>query len=145
MEDAAHSGKTSFKFIASNDLDSLKNDNRRLKVALEDHQFALELVMSKYRQQFCKLLDIRKTNRVKSVHDPCPVALIDTLANRINEMANIMYKTIKLEENARDKGEELKSQLCYENECLRGLVEMAIKSNSVKKANLRLEELNEKF
>lgn len=44
----------------SRHLRELQQENRELRIALEDHQNALELIMSKYRQQMTHLVNISK-------------------------------------------------------------------------------------
>lgn len=39
----------------------LERENRELRQALEDHQYGLEFIMSKYRSQVVKLIELNKT------------------------------------------------------------------------------------
>lgn len=43
-------------------LQEIQAENKQLKNALEDHQHALELIMSKYRKQTASLLRLCKTD-----------------------------------------------------------------------------------
>jgi hypothetical protein len=45
----------------------LQHENRELKAALEEHQNALDVIMSKYRQQVLKLLQVNKASRSAQV------------------------------------------------------------------------------
>jgi hypothetical protein len=49
-------------------LREIQAENKELKSALEDHQHALELIMSKYRQQTASLLRLNKTD-FSSLHN----------------------------------------------------------------------------
>lgn len=52
----------------SRHLRELQQENRELRAALEDHQNALELIMSKYRQQMSHLFSLSKQD-LQSLHD----------------------------------------------------------------------------
>lgn len=45
----------------------LQHENRELRLSLEEHQSALELIMSKYREQILKLLTSNKLEQ-RAVH-----------------------------------------------------------------------------
>lgn len=46
----------------SRHLRELQQENRELRAALEEHQNALEVIMSKYRQQMTHLVQVSKLN-----------------------------------------------------------------------------------
>lgn len=47
----------------------LERENVELKQALEDHQYGLEFIMSKYRSQVVELTKLNKLDRIKSPPD----------------------------------------------------------------------------
>ncbi|KAL1129598.1 hypothetical protein AAG570_012543 [Ranatra chinensis] len=49
----------------SRNLRELQQENRELRAALEEHQNALELIMSKYRQQITQLIETSKVDLPK--------------------------------------------------------------------------------
>ncbi|WAR02350.1 FGOP2-like protein [Mya arenaria] len=79
----------------------LQQENRELQIALEEHQSALELIMKKYREQ-----DMEK------------------LINKICEMANVMQKSVHVDEDASVADREKLTQLEIENKGLRELLEI---------------------
>jgi len=59
-------------------LRELQQENRELRAALEEHQNALELIMSKYRQQVTKLVSSSKQD-LTSVHANNKYSQVSTL------------------------------------------------------------------
>ncbi|XP_074605716.1 suppressor of IKBKE 1-like [Brevipalpus obovatus] len=119
------------------DLDTLRRENKQLQIALEDHQFVLELVMSKYRQQFCKLMDIRQANRLtQPLESSCSTHSIDSLYTRISEMANVMNNAARSDEetNLYLRGKLI--GLILENKCLKELVKAGLQSSSLQDKDL---------
>ncbi|PSN42827.1 FGFR1 oncogene partner 2 [Blattella germanica] len=84
-------------------LRELQQENRELRAALEEHQNALELIMSKYRQQVTKLVSSTVMERAAETDD----------------------------KNAFDE-QELVSKLTTENKGLRELLEISCKFGSLR-------------
>uniref|UniRef100_H3CWR5 FGFR1 oncogene partner 2 n=1 Tax=Tetraodon nigroviridis TaxID=99883 RepID=H3CWR5_TETNG len=101
----------------------LQLENKELRTSLEEHQSALELIMTKYREQVFRLLMASKrddpaiVNQLKEQHTTEMQAHID----KINEMASVMKKAIEVDEGPCEDEERIK-QLELENNGLRELL-----------------------
>jgi hypothetical protein len=116
----------------SKQLRKLEFENRELKCALEDYQFVLELIMSKYRQQTTQLIKVEKAEI--GTHDiqlDQNQQLINRLTNKVCEMANVMNKAILIDETNALKEQELLAQLKLENKALRELLLIARTNGSL--------------
>ncbi|PWA14639.1 hypothetical protein CCH79_00014319 [Gambusia affinis] len=95
-----------------------------LRTSLEEHQSALELIMTKYREQVFRLLMASKredptiVTQLKEQHTTAMQAHID----KINEMASVMRKAIEVDEGRVCEDEERIKQLELENSGLRELL-----------------------
>uniref|UniRef100_A0A3B3ZYT7 FGFR1 oncogene partner 2 n=1 Tax=Periophthalmus magnuspinnatus TaxID=409849 RepID=A0A3B3ZYT7_9GOBI len=100
----------------------LQQENKELRTSLEEHQSALELIMTKYREQVFRLLMASKRDepaivtQLKEQHTTEMQAHID----KINEMASVMRKAIEVDEGRICEDEEKIKQL--ENKGLRELL-----------------------
>ncbi|KAI5614901.1 FGFR1 oncogene partner 2-like, partial [Silurus asotus] len=102
----------------------LQQENKELRISLEEHQSAMELIMSKYREQVFRLLMASKrddptiVSQLKEQHTSEMQAHID----KINEMATVMKKAIEVDEGRACEDEERIKQLELENRGLRELL-----------------------
>ncbi|XP_068611329.1 FGFR1 oncogene partner 2 homolog isoform X2 [Brachionichthys hirsutus] len=102
----------------------LQLENKELRSSLEEHQSALELIMTKYREQVFRLLMASKRDdptivtQLKEQHTTEMQAHID----KINEMASVMRKAIEVDEGRTCQDEERIKQLELENRGLRELL-----------------------
>ncbi|KAF3859401.1 hypothetical protein F7725_021800, partial [Dissostichus mawsoni] len=102
----------------------LQQENKELRSSLEEHQSALELIMTKYREQVFRLLMASKRDdptivtQLKEQHTTEMQAHID----KINEMASVMRKAIEVDEGRICEDEERIKQLELENSGLRELL-----------------------
>lgn len=96
--------------------------------ALEDHQYALELIMSKYRQQVTQLV---KSNNNKQPLTPANDQLdskvndvIKAQSSKILEMAAVMQKAAQFDESDALRDKQVLAQLKAENQvcCCNGVV-----------------------
>lgn len=102
----------------------LQQENRELRTSLEEHQSALELIMTKYREQVFRLLMTSKRD------DPAIVSQLEdhhtsemaAHLEKINEMASVMKKAIEVDEERSCEDEERIRQLELENRGLRELL-----------------------
>ena len=69
----------------------LQQDNRDLRVALEEHQSALELIMKKYREQVAKLLAANRLDRALVTQPPELAKVCDSFA--VNKLRNSYENT----------------------------------------------------
>lgn len=101
----------------------LQQENRELRVALEEHQSALELIMKKYREQVNTLIETNKWEKALAKGNDNSKDM-DKLINKICEMANVMHKSVNVDEGASVKDRERLTQLEIENKGLRELLEI---------------------
>ncbi|XP_030086085.2 suppressor of IKBKE 1 [Serinus canaria] len=102
----------------------LQQENRELWVSLEEHQDALELIMSKYRKQMLQLLEGRKREEaepVLKVHQ-ANSGEIERQIDRICEMGEVMRKAVQVDDEQFFKVQEKLAQLELENKELRELL-----------------------
>ncbi|RLV90022.1 hypothetical protein DV515_00014565 [Chloebia gouldiae] len=102
----------------------LQQENRELWVSLEEHQDALELIMSKYRKQMLQLLEERKREEaepVLKVHQ-ANSGEIESQIDRICEMGQMMRKAVQVDDEQFFKVQEKLAQLELENKELRELL-----------------------
>ncbi|XP_060695599.1 FGFR1 oncogene partner 2 homolog isoform X1 [Hemiscyllium ocellatum] len=91
----------------------LQQENKELRTSLEEHQSALELIMSKYREQMFRLLmtskkdDLMMITKLKEQHSKELQVHVD----KINEMATVMRKAIEIDEQRLFKEQERIVQL----------------------------------
>ncbi|XP_043356237.1 suppressor of IKBKE 1 isoform X4 [Dermochelys coriacea] len=91
----------------------LQQENRELWISLEEHQDALELIMSKYRKQMLHLIMGRKdvdAEPVLKVHVAHSVE-IESHVDRICEMGEVMRKAVQMDDDQFCKIQEKLAQL----------------------------------
>ncbi|NWS55125.1 SIKE1 protein, partial [Chunga burmeisteri] len=116
----------------------LQQENRELWISLEEHQDALELIMSKYRKQMLQLLQGRKgedAEPVLKVHQANSLE-IESQIDRICEMGEVMRKAIKVDDDQFFKVQEKLAQLELENKELRELLSISKESFEVGREDL---------
>ncbi|XP_077091332.1 FGFR1 oncogene partner 2 homolog isoform X2 [Siphateles boraxobius] len=102
----------------------LQHENKELRTSLEEHQSALELIMTKYREQVFRLLMTSKRDdpaivtKLREQHTNEMQAHIE----KINEMATVMRKAIEVDEGRLCEDEERIKRLQLENSGLRELL-----------------------
>ncbi|KAH3877338.1 FGFR1 oncogene partner 2 homolog [Dreissena polymorpha] len=101
----------------------LQQENRELQIALEEHQSALELIMKKYREQVVTLIETRNCEQALAGNNDQSKEM-EKLINKICEMANIMQKSVTVDEDASAADKERLTQLEIENRGLRELLEI---------------------
>ncbi|XP_054974017.1 FGFR1 oncogene partner 2 isoform X2 [Sorex araneus] len=108
----------------------LQQENKELRTSLEEHQSALELIMSKYREQMFRLLMASRKDgpgivmKLKEQHAKELQAHVD----QITEMAAVMKKAIELDEQQGSKEQERIFQLEQENKGLREILQITRES-----------------
>uniref|UniRef100_A0A9L0TT25 Suppressor of IKBKE 1 n=1 Tax=Equus caballus TaxID=9796 RepID=A0A9L0TT25_HORSE len=115
----------------------LQQENRELWVSLEEHQDALELIMSKYRKQMLQLMVAKKAvdaEPVLKAHQSHS-AEIESQIDRICEMGEVMRKAVQVDDDQFCKIQEKLAQLELENKELRELLSISSESLQVKKEN----------
>ncbi|KAF6215994.1 hypothetical protein GE061_000331 [Apolygus lucorum] len=111
-------------------LRDLQQENRELKAALEEQQNALELIMTKYRQQMTKLVNNSKLDFPKLYSQRYHEKILEQ-GIKIKEMAEIMSKAASIDDDAISKDQEELMRLTTENKGLRQLLKIATDNGSV--------------
>uniref|UniRef100_A0A8C8B1S3 Suppressor of IKBKE 1 n=1 Tax=Otus sunia TaxID=257818 RepID=A0A8C8B1S3_9STRI len=109
-----------------------------LWISLEEHQDALELIMSKYRKQMLQLLQGRKGEDAEpalNVHQANSLE-IESQIDRICEMGEVMRKAIQVDDDQFFKVQEKLAQLELENKELRELLSISKESFEVGREDL---------
>ncbi|XP_014431255.1 FGFR1 oncogene partner 2 isoform X4 [Pelodiscus sinensis] len=87
----------------------LQQENKELRTSLEEHQSALELIMSKYREQMFRLLMASKKDdpgiitKLKEQHSKVE---LQVHMDQITEMAAVMRRAIEIDEQRGCKEQE---------------------------------------
>ncbi|XP_032898643.1 suppressor of IKBKE 1 [Amblyraja radiata] len=114
----------------------LKQENKELWLSLEEHRYALELIMSKYRKQMLHLLAAKKLDStpVTNLHQEHSQEL-QTHIEQICDMATVMRKAVQIDDPEYCQIQEKIAQMELENKELRELVsfskEIILKENVV--------------
>ncbi|XP_018530769.1 suppressor of IKBKE 1 [Lates calcarifer] len=118
----------------------LQQENKELWLSLEEHQYALELIMGRYRKQMLQLMMAKKeldTKPVLSLHED-HAKEVQSQVERICEMGQVMRRAVQVDDQHYCSVRERLAQLEIENKELRDL--LAISKGSVKTAR---EETNQ--
>ncbi|XP_026055517.1 suppressor of IKBKE 1 [Carassius auratus] len=113
----------------------LQQENRELCLSLEEHQYALELIMGRYRKQMLQLMMEKKeldTKPVLSLHQD-HAKEVQSQLERICEMGQVMRQAVQMDERRYCSVKEQLAQLQIENKELRGL--LSISNSSVRPQN----------
>ncbi|KAH1187793.1 FGFR1 oncogene partner 2 isoform X3 [Mauremys mutica] len=119
----------------------LQQENKELRTSLEEHQSALELIMSKYREQMFRLLMASKKDdpgiitKLKEQHS----MELQVHVDQITEMAAVMRRAIEIDEQQGCKEQERIFQLEQENKGLREILQITRESF----LNLKKEDVSE--
>ncbi|XP_064029806.1 LOW QUALITY PROTEIN: suppressor of IKBKE 1 [Pogoniulus pusillus] len=116
----------------------LQQENRELWISLEEHQDALELIMSKYRKQMLQLLQGRKgedAEPVLKIHQANSLE-IESQIDRICEMGEVMRKAVQVDDDQFFKVQEKLAQLELENKELRELLSISKEAFEVGREDL---------
>nr|BAB28405.1 unnamed protein product [Mus musculus] len=117
------------------DIIDLRQENRQLWVSLEEHQDALELIMSKYRKPMLQLMVDKKAedaNPVLKAHQSYS-AEIESQLDRICEMGSVMRIAVQVDNDQLCKVQEILSQMELENKELREVLSISSESLQVVK------------
>ncbi|KAG8224823.1 hypothetical protein J437_LFUL002270 [Ladona fulva] len=122
----------------------LKTENKKLRESLEEHQGALEMIMTKYREHVAALLPKGRPDPVEALKcdkyekeenraSHCINLLLEK-SEKICEMAAVMKRAIQLDDSLHK--EEMISKLTVENKGLRELLEISCEHGSLRKSLL---------
>lgn len=113
-------------------LREIQQENRELRAALEEHQTALEHIMTKYRQHTTEQIYNSRID-LKTVNNEKYNEIIRQQAEKIHEMASVMKKAASMHENDTYHEEEMLTRLRAENKGLRELLGISCKNGSLGK------------
>lgn len=108
----------------------IQQENRELRAALEEHQTALQHIMSKYRQHtnrkiYETRLDFARLQREQYNE------IIQRQVERINEMTSIMNHAANMEGADLNKSDEIMAKLRTENKGLREMLNISSKNGTL--------------
>ena len=89
-------------------------ENKELRAALEEHQNALELIMSKYRPHVTRLVTTSKLD-IKGQVDNEKLYLLAEKTEKVCEMAAVMKEAVKADEENSNMQQETMARLVTEN------------------------------
>ncbi|XP_068121668.1 suppressor of IKBKE 1 [Hyperolius riggenbachi] len=108
----------------------LQQENKELWLSLEEHQYALELIMSKYRRQMLQLIANKKpapTEPVLETHETYS-SEIENYIEKICSMGDVMKKAVEVDEDQTYSVQERLAQLELENKELREILSVSKES-----------------
>jgi len=107
---------------------TLQQENKELRAALEEHQNALELIMSKYRQHVTRLVNTNHPD-VNTINNQ-KIQMLAERTEKVCEMAAVMKEAVRVDEDTCNQQQELMARLITENKGLRELLEISQRSSS---------------
>ncbi|KAJ8675833.1 hypothetical protein QAD02_011619 [Eretmocerus hayati] len=121
----------------------LQAENKDLRLALEDYQKALEQIMSKYRQQTAYFLKQTQKEANPASNAKCCqqvsqckcMKVIDSQAEKINEMVSVMRSAAQIDDENEMKYAEMVGRLKEENNGLREILSIVNQYGSSKHEN----------
>lgn len=120
----------------NNQIKQLEAENHELKKALVDYQFALDLIMFKYRKQISQLIKFNQITRQQCLKNgmacgghPQQAAqeadLINSQSEKIRELVTVMQKSLQLEDESQAQIGQKMKQLSEENKMLRQMLQIS--------------------
>ncbi|XP_022207013.2 FGFR1 oncogene partner 2 homolog [Nilaparvata lugens] len=116
-------------------LRELQQENRELRAALEDHQNALEVIMSKYRQHVTHLVQMAHLQQVPQVRLDQQYNQLKRQSDKMSEMAAVMRMAAQTDEKDSLQDIEVISKLATENQGLREILNISVKYGSNKQTD----------
>lgn len=116
----------------------LQQENKDLWLSLEEHQYALELIMGRYRKQMLQLMMAKKeldTKPVLTMHEDYAKE-VQNQVERICEMGQVMRKAVQVDDQHYCSVRERLAQLQIENKELRDLMSISKATVSTSKEDV---------
>lgn len=116
----------------------LQQENKDLWLSLEEHQYALELIMGRYRKQMLQLMMAKKeldTKPVLTMHEDYAKE-VQNQVERICEMGQVMRKAVQVDDQHYCSVRERLAQLEIENKELRDLMSISKATVSTSKEDV---------
>ncbi|XP_017779261.1 PREDICTED: FGFR1 oncogene partner 2 homolog [Nicrophorus vespilloides] len=127
-----HTSLVAYIHMENRNLMEIKVENIELRNALEEHQIALEHIMTKYRLHTNQQI-YRSTIDFSLLNDQKYNEIIRDQAEKIKEMAAIMEKAASMDDDKTYQDGELISMLKAENKGLREMLDISCKFGSLGK------------
>merc|ERR1719167_1118424 len=103
----------------------LQAENRDLRMLIDEHQSAVDVIMTKYREQMALIVAAKKMNRNGNSQS---AAYLDNALRRkrgkIEEMAIVMRHAVDVDEGSDEKSEDAVTRLTRENQMLREMLKI---------------------
>jgi len=106
-------------------LRELQQENRELRAALEEHQTAMEVIMTRYRQQITKFIQSSNLDVPKLFNRQYSETIYHQNV-KIKEMATVMKKAAEADEEVQIEYSEAIERLSTENKGLRDLLNISV-------------------
>lgn len=114
------------------DLRALQHENADLRCALDEHQRAVEMIMSKYREHVSELArrdaahaDARRRRGACDAVGQRNEQLLRQRQDKIAEMAAVMSESVRVDDASAARDRRLTARLAAENSGLRRMLEIA--------------------
>ena len=92
---------------------TLQQENKELRAALEEHQNALELIMSKYRNHVTRLVNTPKPD-IQAINNE-QLHILAEKTEKVCEMAAVMKEAVRVDEENCNLQQEVMARLVTEN------------------------------
>jgi hypothetical protein len=110
-------------FQENSEISELDHENAELRQALDEHQSAIELIMSRYRHQVTKLISANRLDRIRYTGTAPDLSQeVQMKVNQISKMADVMWSALATDNSRVVKETELLAQARVENATLRDLL-----------------------
>jgi len=103
----------------------LQIENRDLRMLIDEHESALDVIMTKYREQTGSIAAAQRSNEAGSLQ--CTASLDQALHRKRNkcvEVVTVMKQAVNVDEGADEKGTKLVAKLKQENEQMRQILKI---------------------
>ena len=97
---------------------TLQQENKELRAALEEHQNALELIMSKYRNHVTRLVNTPKPD-LQAINNE-QLHILAEKTEKVCEMAAVMKEAVRVDEENCNLQQEVMARLVTENKVSNG-------------------------
>lgn len=103
----------------------LQSENLELRQSLSDHQSALEVIMTKYREQLANLARANEVERSLLQRSSTRQEDIEKKSEKISEMAAVLWHAASMEDRS-DDAHEVIARLQHENCAMRELLQLEL-------------------
>ena len=115
------------KMLINDHFRTLQQENKELRAALEKHQNAVELIMSKYRLHVTRLVNSPKPE-MQNFQNRDNLEMLADKTEKVVEMAAVMKEVVRMDEENSRMQQEIMSRLSTKNKELRELLDISQKN-----------------